>query len=116
MGGKWMVAVLGFTSACVLEPPGHGQDGASTPVPHPRPDAGPDAGPYPIPDAGPPTGPDAGPSGECEPRDDLRDLPVTPDNLPDVPLTTEELLGQLLFFDTNISTPTGQSCAVCHLG
>jgi cytochrome c peroxidase len=116
MGGKWMVVVLGFTSACVLEPPGHGQDGATTPVPHPRPDAGPDAGPYPIPDAGPSPGPDAGPSGACEPRDDLRDLPVTPDNLPDVPLTTEELLGQLLFFDTNISTPTGQSCAVCHLG
>ena len=27
---------------------------------------------------------------------------------------TEEELGKLLYFDTNLSTPTGQSCASCH--
>ncbi len=30
------------------------------------------------------------------------------------PLTKKELLGKALFFDTNLSTPKGQSCAVCH--
>jgi len=29
-------------------------------------------------------------------------------------LTPQEELGKNLFFDTNLSTPTGQSCAVCH--
>ncbi len=29
-------------------------------------------------------------------------------------LTPQEELGKLLFFDTNLSEPTGQSCAVCH--
>lgn len=29
-------------------------------------------------------------------------------------LTPQEELGRFLFFDTNLSTPTGQSCAVCH--
>lgn len=30
------------------------------------------------------------------------------------PLTPLEELGKLLFFDTNLSTPPGQSCAACH--
>lgn len=30
------------------------------------------------------------------------------------PLNTMEKLGKALFFDTNLSTPKGQSCAVCH--
>ncbi len=30
-------------------------------------------------------------------------------------LTPKELLGKKLFFDANLSTPTFQSCAVCHL-
>ncbi len=29
-------------------------------------------------------------------------------------LTSKELLGKALFFDQNLSTPVGQSCAVCH--
>ena len=29
-------------------------------------------------------------------------------------LTDQEQLGKFLFFDTNLSTPSGQSCAVCH--
>lgn len=29
-------------------------------------------------------------------------------------LTTQEELGKNLFFDTNLSTPPGQSCAACH--
>ena len=29
-------------------------------------------------------------------------------------LTPQEQLGKSLFFDTNLSTPVGQSCAVCH--
>ena len=29
-------------------------------------------------------------------------------------LTPQEQLGKSLFFDTNLSTPRGQSCAVCH--
>ena len=29
-------------------------------------------------------------------------------------LTPEEELGKFLFFDTNLSTPPGQSCATCH--
>lgn len=29
-------------------------------------------------------------------------------------LTSQEQLGRLLFFDTNLSTPTGQACAACH--
>jgi cytochrome c peroxidase len=29
-------------------------------------------------------------------------------------LTPQEQLGKSLFFDTNLSTPSGQSCAVCH--
>ncbi|MFO1433307.1 MAG: cytochrome c peroxidase [Candidatus Competibacteraceae bacterium] len=29
-------------------------------------------------------------------------------------LTPEEQLGKSLFFDTNLSTPAGQSCAACH--
>jgi cytochrome c peroxidase len=29
-------------------------------------------------------------------------------------LTMKEQLGKLLFFDANLSTPTGQSCATCH--
>ena len=29
-------------------------------------------------------------------------------------LTPKELLGKALFFDKNLSTPVGQSCAVCH--
>lgn len=29
-------------------------------------------------------------------------------------LTPKEELGKLLYFDTNLSTPTGQSCASCH--
>ena len=29
-------------------------------------------------------------------------------------LTPQEQLGKYLFFDTNLSTPPGQSCAVCH--
>jgi cytochrome c peroxidase len=29
-------------------------------------------------------------------------------------LTSMELLGQFLFFDENLSTPAGQSCATCH--
>jgi cytochrome c peroxidase len=30
------------------------------------------------------------------------------------PLTTKQRLGRNLFFDTNLSTPAGQSCASCH--
>ena len=30
------------------------------------------------------------------------------------PLTPQEELGKLLFFDTNLSTPAGQACAACH--
>ena len=29
-------------------------------------------------------------------------------------LSTKEQLGKLLFFDTKLSVPEGQSCAVCH--
>ena len=29
-------------------------------------------------------------------------------------LTPQEQLGKFLFFDTNLSDPAGQSCAVCH--
>ena len=29
-------------------------------------------------------------------------------------LSPKEQLGKLLFFDTNLSMPAGQSCAVCH--
>src|SRR5512136_437198 len=29
-------------------------------------------------------------------------------------LTPQEQLGKSLFFDTNLSTPPGQACAVCH--
>ena len=29
-------------------------------------------------------------------------------------LTPQEMLGKLLFFDTNLSDPRGQSCAACH--
>jgi cytochrome c peroxidase len=29
-------------------------------------------------------------------------------------LTQKEMLGKAIFFDTNLSTPTGQSCATCH--
>jgi len=29
-------------------------------------------------------------------------------------LTSQEELGKALFFDTNLSTPSGQSCAACH--
>jgi cytochrome c peroxidase len=32
----------------------------------------------------------------------------------DTPLTPKEQLGKNLFFDRNLSTPPGQSCAVCH--
>ena len=32
----------------------------------------------------------------------------------DAPLSSKEELGKLLFFDTNLSVPGGQSCAVCH--
>lgn len=123
MHGKW-IAVLTFTSACIMEPPDLGRDSATYPEPYPRPDAAPpapdasppawDAAP-PGPDAAPP-GPDAGVPEACAPRDDLPSLPVTPDHLPDVRLTTEELLGQLLFFDEGLSTPVGQPCAACHLG
>jgi cytochrome c peroxidase len=28
--------------------------------------------------------------------------------------TKKEQLGKYLFFDTNLSTPSGQACAVCH--
>ena len=38
-----------------------------------------------------------------------------PPRLPDVPLNLEQILGQTLYFDTNLSTPLGQSCAVCHM-
>ena len=30
-------------------------------------------------------------------------------------LTSQEELGKKIFFDTNLSTPVGQSCAVCHV-
>jgi len=30
------------------------------------------------------------------------------------PLTAQEQLGKFLFFDTNLSDPSGQSCAACH--
>ncbi|MDI6804964.1 MAG: cytochrome c peroxidase, partial [Bacteroidota bacterium] len=29
-------------------------------------------------------------------------------------LTPKEMLGKAIFFDANLSTPTGQSCASCH--
>ena len=29
-------------------------------------------------------------------------------------LSNTEMLGKYLFFDTNLSDPTGQSCATCH--
>lgn len=32
----------------------------------------------------------------------------------DAPLTSKEELGKRIFFDTNLSTPPGQSCATCH--
>jgi cytochrome c peroxidase len=32
----------------------------------------------------------------------------------DATLTTKQLVGKKLFFDTNLSEPTGQSCASCH--
>lgn len=35
-------------------------------------------------------------------------------NLNAEPLTAEEQLGKHLFFDTNLSSPAGQSCASCH--
>ncbi len=45
----------------------------------------------------------------------------TPDPAPPVepppsadPLALKQILGSLLFFDTNLSTPPGQSCATCH--
>ncbi len=36
------------------------------------------------------------------------------DAAPPGELTTMEKLGKALFFDTNLSTPKGQACAVCH--
>jgi cytochrome c peroxidase len=108
MGRKWMSFVLVLMSACIPGGPGDGWDAG----PEPRLDAGHDGGP----DARPDAGHDGGPPQACEPGEDLRKVPANPDNLPDVPLTRQELLGQLLFFDTYLSTPLGQSCAVCHLG
>ena len=32
----------------------------------------------------------------------------------EIKMTPEEQLGKKLFFDTNLSTPPGQSCATCH--
>ncbi len=33
----------------------------------------------------------------------------------DICLTPPQMLGKKLFFDTNLSTPPGQSCATCHM-
>ncbi|HET9481687.1 MAG TPA: cytochrome c peroxidase [Candidatus Polarisedimenticolia bacterium] len=43
-------------------------------------------------------------------------LPVPQDPPPTegIALTPMEMLGRGLFFDTNLSTPAGQSCAACH--
>lgn len=91
MSTRWLVCLIVITSACIPGDPGDEWD------------------------AGPAPGHDAGPPGACAPEGDFLRLPITPDNLPDVPLTREERLGQLLFFDEHISTPKGQSCAECHL-
>ncbi len=39
---------------------------------------------------------------------------VTGATNPQSTLTPKEQLGKLLFFDTNLSVPAGQSCASCH--
>jgi cytochrome c peroxidase len=41
-------------------------------------------------------------------------LAIVGQGLADDPLTAEEQLGKDLFFDENLSTPPGQSCATCH--
>ena len=35
-------------------------------------------------------------------------------SIPDTALSTKEYLGKLLFFDRNLSTPSGQACSDCH--
>jgi cytochrome c peroxidase len=102
-----MSFALFLVSACIPGAPGDGWDGG----PDPRPDAGHGGGP----DAAPDAGHDGGPPEACEPSGDFRKVPANPGNLPDVPLTTQERLGLFLFFDPNLSTPRGQSCADCHL-
>ncbi|WNG23177.1 cytochrome C [Cystobacter fuscus] len=49
--------------------------------------------------------------GNCQPSPD-KPPPEMP--TPVTQLTPTELLGGKLFFDTNLSEPRGQSCAVCH--
>lgn len=44
----------------------------------------------------------------------VRAIPKPPPQAPSSKLTPEEQLGKFLFFDTNLSTPPGQPCAVCH--
>jgi cytochrome c peroxidase len=40
--------------------------------------------------------------------------PVEKEKLAAQELTPKEMLGKRLFFDTNLSSPAGQSCATCH--
>ena len=44
-------------------------------------------------------------SGKKESETEEQDAPV---------LSAKEQLGKMIFFDTNLSDPPGQSCATCH--
>jgi cytochrome c peroxidase len=48
----------------------------------------------------------------CTKREDV--TPVEKEELAVLELTPKEMLGKRLFFDANLSTPPGQSCATCH--
>jgi di-heme cytochrome c peroxidase len=49
--------------------------------------------------------------GNCQPFPDKPPLEMP---TPVTQLTPRQLLGGKIFFDTNLSEPRGQSCAVCH--
>lgn len=48
----------------------------------------------------------------CTKKEDA--VPVEKEELAAQELTPKEMLGKRLFFDANLSTPPGQSCATCH--
>jgi cytochrome c peroxidase len=48
----------------------------------------------------------------CTKKEDV--IPAEKEELAIQELTPKEMLGKRLFFDANLSTPAGQSCATCH--
>jgi len=48
----------------------------------------------------------------CSKKEEI--APVEKEELAAQELTPKEMLGKRLFFDVNLSTPVGQSCAFCH--